>query len=56
MRSRISPLAALLLLILLSVASALTLFNLNVALPRSEWGQALWQPSIDNIAQMLFHY
>ena len=56
MRSRISPLAALLLLILLSVASALTLFNLNVALPRSEWGQALWQPNIDNIAQMLFHY
>ena len=56
MRSRISPLATSLLLTLLIVAAALTLFNLNVALPRSEWGQALWQPSIDNIAQMLFHY
>ncbi len=56
MRSRISPLATSLLLTLLLVAAALTLFNLNVALPRSEWGQALWQPNIDNIAQMLFHY
>ena len=56
MRSRISPLATSLLLTLLIVAAALTLFNLNVVLPRSEWGQALWQPNIDNIAQMLFHY
>lgn len=33
MRSRISPLATSLLLTLLLVAAALTLFNLNVALP-----------------------
>ncbi len=24
--------------------------------PQHEWRQALWQPDIDNIAQMLFHY
>ena len=43
MRQRISPLAILLLSILLIAAFTLTLFNLNVALPRSEWVQALWQ-------------
>lgn len=56
MRSRISPLAALLLAILLIAAFALSLFNLRIALPQNEWRQALWQPDIDSIAQMLFHY
>nr|VUD31117.1 Ferric hydroxamate ABC transporter [Raoultella sp. NCTC 9187] len=56
MRSRISPLAALLLAILLIAAFALSLFNLRTALPQNEWRQALWQPDIDSIAQMLFHY
>ena len=56
MRQRISPLAVLLLSVLLIAAFTLTLFNLSVALPRNEWGQALWLPDIDNISQMLFHY
>ncbi|MFK3704242.1 Fe(3+)-hydroxamate ABC transporter permease FhuB [Klebsiella sp. NPDC088457] len=56
MRSRISPLAILLLTALVITAFALSLYNLRAALPQNEWRQALWQPDIDNIAQMLFHY
>ena len=56
MRSKISPFAALLLLALFIVALALTWFNFNVALPRGQWLQALRQPNIDSIDQMLFHY
>jgi iron complex transport system permease protein len=44
-----------LLTVLLVAAFALSIVNL-VALPRAQWRQALWQPDIDNIAQMLFHY
>jgi iron complex transport system permease protein len=55
MNARISPLAILLLTGLLVAAFALSIVNLNVALP-AQWRQALWQPDIDNIAQMLFHY
>ena len=56
MRSRLSPLAALLLTVLAMTAFALSFLNLQAALPQHEWRQALWQPDIDNIAQMLFHY
>ncbi|WP_434636371.1 Fe(3+)-hydroxamate ABC transporter permease FhuB [Klebsiella sp. I138] len=56
MRSRISPLAALLLTVLVFAAFGLSVFNLQAVLPQNEWRQALWQPDIDNIAQMLFHY
>lgn len=56
MRSRLSPLAALLLTVLAIAAFALSFLNLQAALPQHEWRQALWQPDIDNIAQMLFHY
>jgi hypothetical protein len=56
MNTRISPLAIILLAGLLVAAFALSIVNLNVALPYAQWRQALWQPDIDNIAQMLFHY
>ncbi len=56
MRNKISPFAALLLALLFFVALALTWFNFNVALPRGQWLQALRQPNIDSIDQMLFHY
>ena len=56
MNARLSPLAILLLTGLLVAAFALSIVNLNVALPYAQWRQALWQPDIDNIAQMLFHY
>ena len=56
MNARLSPLAIFLLTGLLVAAFALSIVNLNVALPYAQWRQALWQPDIDNIAQMLFHY
>ncbi|HBZ73932.1 MAG TPA: Fe(3+)-hydroxamate ABC transporter permease FhuB, partial [Leclercia adecarboxylata] len=42
--------------LLLVVALGLTWWNLNLALPRAQWGSALIAPDIDNIQQMLFHY
>ncbi|HBY8189445.1 iron ABC transporter permease [Klebsiella pneumoniae] len=56
MNTRLSPLAIILLAGLLGVAFALSIVNLNVALPYAQWRQALWQPDVDDIAQMLFHY
>ncbi|MEO3989967.1 Fe(3+)-hydroxamate ABC transporter permease FhuB [Pseudocitrobacter cyperus] len=56
MRTKISPFAALLLMVLFIASLALTWFNFNIALPYTQWGQALFQPNIDSIAQMLFHY
>ena len=56
MRSRMAPLPALLLLALLVAAAGLCWHNLNVALPRTQWRQAFWQPDVDHIAQMIFHY
>ena len=56
MNRRISPLAIILLAGLLVAAFALSIVNLNVALPYAQWRQALWQPDSDRIAQMLFHY
>jgi len=47
---------AILLSLLFVVACALTLHNLNVQLPAAQWSAAWWQPNIDNINQMLFHY
>ncbi|MDU8418609.1 iron chelate uptake ABC transporter family permease subunit, partial [Pseudomonas syringae] len=45
------------LLILLALAAgALSLYNLNQQLPYAQWRGALWQPDIDNVQQMLFHY
>ncbi|HDS6538309.1 TPA: iron ABC transporter permease [Klebsiella aerogenes] len=56
MNARFSPLAMILLAVLLVAAFALSIVNLQVALPYAQWHQALWQPDSDNIAQMLFHY
>ncbi|MCU6676254.1 Fe(3+)-hydroxamate ABC transporter permease FhuB [Leclercia tamurae] len=56
MRSRIAFLPALLMALLVVVALGLTWSNLNLALPRAQWGTALVAPDIDNIQQMLFHY
>ncbi|RGA73700.1 iron-hydroxamate transporter permease subunit, partial [Klebsiella pneumoniae] len=52
MNTRLSPLAIILLAGLLGVAFALSIVNLNVALPYAQWRQALWQPDVDDIAQM----
>ena len=56
MRQRIAPLPAALLLLLFISALALTVFNFTQALPRAQWREALWQPNIDVVEQMLFHY
>ncbi len=56
MRSRITLFPALLMALLLVVALGLTWWNLNLALPRAQWGSAFIAPEIDNIQQMLFHY
>uniref|UniRef100_UPI0011A110A6 iron ABC transporter permease n=1 Tax=Yersinia alsatica TaxID=2890317 RepID=UPI0011A110A6 len=45
-----------LLFLLLIIAVALTLHNLNQVLPAALWGTALWQPDSDDVRQMLFHY
>ncbi|WP_038155573.1 Fe(3+)-hydroxamate ABC transporter permease FhuB [Trabulsiella guamensis] len=56
MRSRIMLFPAALLLVLFIAAAALSWVNFNIALPRAQWREAFWQPNIDSIAQMLFHY
>ncbi len=56
MKSRITLFPALLMALLVVVALGLTWWNLNLALPRAQWGSALIAPDIDNIHQMLFHY
>ncbi len=47
---------ALLLALLVIVATALTRMNFSQALPRSQWAQAARSPDIDVIEQMIFHY
>jgi ABC-type Fe3+-siderophore transport system permease subunit len=37
-------------------ALALTGLNLTRHLPQEQWLQALWQPDVDNIDQMVFHF
>ncbi len=49
-------LLALLLALLVIVATALTWMNFSQALPRSQWAQAAWSPDINVIEQMIFHY
>ncbi|WP_260862637.1 Fe(3+)-hydroxamate ABC transporter permease FhuB [Citrobacter sp. Marseille-Q6884] len=56
MSKRIALFPVLLLTILLVVACWLTWMNFSVALPRSQWQQAVWSPDIDVIEQMVFHY
>ncbi|MBJ3592681.1 Fe(3+)-hydroxamate ABC transporter permease FhuB [Salmonella enterica subsp. enterica serovar Saintpaul] len=56
MSKRIARFPALLLTMLFVVACWLTWMNFSVALPRSQWQQAVWSPDIDVIEQMVFHY
>lgn len=56
MKTTRSPFAAILLLALFVVALAMTWFNFNLALPNALWFQAMRQPDINAIDQMLFHY
>ena len=56
MSTRIARFPVLLLALLVIAGVALTGFNLSVALPRDQWGQALTRPDINQISQMLFHY
>ncbi len=49
-------LPALFLTLLFVIAAWLTWSNLNVALPRAQWQQGFWQPDVDSVEQMLFHY
>lgn len=56
MKHRYALLPALLLSVLFVIACSLTLHNLNAQLPSAQWSAAWWQPNIDDINQMLFHY
>lgn len=56
MSKRIAFFPAFLLVLLCVVATGLTWGNLSLALPRSQWQQALWAPDINVIEQMMFHY
>ncbi|NTX84598.1 Fe(3+)-hydroxamate ABC transporter permease FhuB [Citrobacter youngae] len=56
MSKRIALFPTLLLAVLFVAACWLTWVNFSVALPRSQWQQAIWSPNIDIIEQMVFHY
>lgn len=56
MKTRYALFPALLLAALFVAALTLTWFNLTTQLPRDEWRQALWQPDVNALNQMLFHY
>ncbi|WP_213134458.1 Fe(3+)-hydroxamate ABC transporter permease FhuB [Citrobacter sp. FP75] len=56
MSKRIALFPTLLLAVLFVAACWLTWVNFSVALPRSQWSQAIWSPNIDIIEQMIFHY
>jgi len=53
---RIALFPTLLLAVLFVAACWLTWVNFSVALPRSQWQQAIWSPDINAIEQMVFHY
>ncbi len=56
MRRKIALLPVILLAVLFIAGAWLTWMNFNAALPRAQWGQAFFAPSVDVIEQMLFHY
>ncbi|KFC83761.1 Fe(3+)-hydroxamate ABC transporter permease FhuB [Buttiauxella agrestis] len=56
MKHRHALFPAILLSLLFVIACALTLHNLKAQLPSALWVSAWWQPNIDDINQMLFHY
>ena len=45
-----------LLTLLTLVSAVLTVYNLRQQLPYGLWPEALWQPDINDVNQMLFHY
>ncbi len=56
MSARIRAFPLTLVLLLLTAAGGLTIYNLLQQLPWAGWGQALTTPNIDDVRQMLFHY
>lgn len=56
MRRPFALLPGLLLAVLCTAGAWLSWLNFNAALPRAQWGQALFTPDIEVIEQMLFHY
>lgn len=56
MRRPFALLPGLLLAVLCIAGAWLSWLNFNAALPRAQWGQALFTPDIEVIEQMLFHY
>lgn len=48
--------AVILLSLLTLVSAVLTVYNLHHQLPYGLWRDALWQPNIEDVNQMLFHY
>jgi len=56
MNRRALSVSLILLILMTLVAGALSVYNLHQQLPYSLWHHALWQPNIDDVQQMLFHY
>ncbi len=56
MSARLSCYSLPLILLLVIAGLALTGLNLAQQLPVALWRQAVWQPRLDNIDEMLFHY
>ena len=56
MNRRALSVSLILLILMTLVAGALSVYNLHQQLPYSLWRHALWQPNIDDVQQMLFHY
>ncbi|NGX87610.1 Fe(3+)-hydroxamate ABC transporter permease FhuB [Rahnella sp. Lac-M11] len=56
MNRRSLSVSLILLLVLALAAGALSIYNLHQQLPYHLWRGALWQPDIDDVQQMLFHY
>ncbi len=56
MSARIRAFPLTLVLLLLTAAGGLTIYNLLQQLTWAGWGQALTTPNIDDVRQMLFHY
>lgn len=56
MNRRSLSLTLTLLIALALVAALLSVYNLHHQLPFSLWPQALWQPNVADVRQMLFHY
>ncbi|RJT14055.1 Fe(3+)-hydroxamate ABC transporter permease FhuB [Rahnella inusitata] len=56
MNRRALSVSLILLILMTLVAGTLSVYNLHQQLPYSLWHHALWQPNIDDVQQMLFHY